>query len=180
MAGQWFSPCTPISSNNTADCHDIFKKEKILWLQYCIPHFSCCEKKPNKKPKNSTWPTSADRKVKLHLHAKTGFSIRYHPKTKYASKFQHNKKKKIHKIHLHATSNFNLIFHSQDIVWQQKIQYILCSKRDITPSRIIIKSKKSSLLNLTYIFIKTHLHTHTSDFSFTIYHLETKNLANLK
>jgi hypothetical protein len=49
-------------------------------------------------------------------------------------RFYDDSKLNIHKIHLYATSNFNLIFHSQDIVWQQKIQYILCSKRDISLS----------------------------------------------
>ena len=55
-----------------------------------------------------------------------------------------NKKKtklNIHKIHLYATSNFNLIFHSQDIIWQLKIQYILSSKSDIILPRIVVKSK---------------------------------------
>jgi hypothetical protein len=94
--------------------------------------------------KNSTWPTYTQSKI-ADLHTKNWLSNSLsstNQKMQVNSKINKKKTKlNIHKIHLYATSNFNLIFHSQDIIWQLKIQYILSSKSDIILPRIVVKSK---------------------------------------
>ena len=56
------------------------------------------------------------------------------------------------------TSKANLIFHSQDIIWQRTIQYILSLQRGIPLARLVAKSK-IVIIEFDIDIYKIYVHT---------------------
>ena len=75
VAGQWFSPGSPVSSINNTDRHDTTEiLLKVALNTTTLPPIGC-EKSGRTKPRTSTsqWPTWSDKEVsRSHWYGKSG------------------------------------------------------------------------------------------------------------